>query len=93
MNNEDKDFIIEFSKRKKKTLLAFALLLIILFLSFFYNQSNQPYMNIFYVSCAIVFLVFLFFTYRCPNCEKYLGQHQAIKYCTHCSVQLVDKDS
>lgn len=89
----NQEVIMEFKKRIRK---QFMVSLIVIFVLLYINsdQFNSLITQIYKIDgmililVAVCCLIFSLFNWRCPACNRYLGNSILPKYCKKCGVKL-----
>ena len=96
IQGKNQNVIEEFSKRlKKQFLVSIPLGIIAVFFIVLKNFNENP--EIAEIAPKVGFgfvvalLIFSFFNWRCPACNKYLGKGGAPVYCPKCGAQLKEE--
>lgn len=95
--NHNKDKIIaEFNIRKKHQWIISIPLFIIIIFFLIINDKKEftafglSFIELLYLFIAIIIaaIIFSFYNWRCPSCEKYLGKGINPKFCSKCGAKL-----
>jgi hypothetical protein len=85
----------DFARRRRNQLLLLVPMLVALIGYVFGDQYLTPSLGIGPDALGIIFfaviaggVIFSFFNWRCPACEKYLGRSGIPRHCPHCGVAL-----
>ena len=94
-NNDNKQITREFSQRQGRQILAVAVsLLFVLFLAIVYKRHDffGEYSTNTLIAAQLVvitaFIGFTAFNWKCPSCNKYLGNDINKRVCRHCRTRL-----
>ena len=90
------EFKETFAQRRRKQLMVAALIIPIVLLAVFYEDSGADTIlgyssEVFgpvFLGVVVVALIFSFRNWRCPGCNKYLGRSINPKFCQNCGVEL-----
>ena len=95
MNRPGAEIIEEFKKKRTRQIMAVGPI-ILAFIALLSVESNPtgifglPPNIVLGLSFALIIsvLIFSLFNWRCPSCNKYLGQAMNPKFCSRCGIQL-----
>ena len=95
LNRSNTEIIEEFKRKRTRQIMAVGPV-VLAFIALFSVEGNPT--GIFGLSSNIVLtiafaliifvLIYSFFNWRCPSCNKYLGKAINPKFCAKCGVQL-----
>jgi hypothetical protein len=101
MNNPEKhnpQVMAEYANRRKKQLMVSIPLVLVIF-GFVFGENAEAgtilgfpaqYAGPVFFVIVVGALIFSFFNWKCPGCNKYLGKAFNPKYCHHCGTVLHD---
>jgi len=93
--SDDKQIVREFSLRRRRQILAIAIVLFLVILLAVVSKRNDlfgEYSKDTLVAAQFLvitaFIAFTAFNWRCPSCNKYLGKDINKRGCSHCKTRL-----
>ena len=89
--SRNEQVVQEFKRRYTRALVTFLLLVFLALYSVIRGtRGYPPSLALVIIGLALAFWAFLFtlMSWRCPSCERYLGQAFRDKFCPHCGIPL-----